>query len=166
MKKITGVVAATLLIAALSACGNKSVSTDTVSSDTIPAQTADTPVTAAPDTIEAERIPESMETADIAMLNELYSKYVLGLNECNYKKYFTPAVIARLKKIYKDEYGEDGCAIWELRTGAQDGDGASKVTGIEADHDGWYEVSYLDMGTPGKTRIKVEGGKVADYKQM
>ena len=29
---------------------------------------------------------------------------------------------------------------------------------------GWYRVSYRDMGTPGVTEVKVEGGKITDYR--
>lgn len=46
----------------------------------------------------------------------------------------------------------------ELRSGAQDGPSkVSKVTDITAEGDGWYNVSFLDMGNKGSKSLKIEG---------
>ena len=29
---------------------------------------------------------------------------------------------------------------------------------------GWYRVSYTDMGTPGTTDVQLKGGKIVDYR--
>lgn len=55
--------------------------------------------------------------------------------------------------------------FWELRSGAQDGpSNVSKVTDITAEGDGWYNVSFLDMGNKGSKSLKIEGDKIVDYK--
>lgn len=52
------------------------------------------------------------------------------------------------------DYEGEGYAVWELRTGAQDGDGDSKVNKIVALGDGWYRVEFTDMGLKGTKKIK------------
>lgn len=65
-------------------------------------------------------------------------------------------------------YEDGGYAVWELRSGAQDGDGGSQVNDVVALGDGWYEVDFLDMGMHCKKKIKAikQGGKILfdDYK--
>lgn len=51
---------------------------------------------------------------------------------------------------------EEPCyAMWCFRTGMQDGPSdVRKVTDVTAENDGWFKVSYLDMGNEGVTRIR------------
>ena len=79
-----------------------------------------------------------------------------------------------LKNTFQDyefDCDEGSCyAFYALRTEMQDSnpdtDGASKICDIELDRDGWYIVSYSDMGWTGKTRIKIIDGKVDDYQRI
>ena len=69
-----------------------------------------------------------------------------------------------LSSIWEADY-PDTYSYWAFRTGFQDGPGnVSQVEGIEPLGDGWYRVSYLDMGTPGVTEVKLDGGKITDYR--
>ena len=60
--------------------------------------------------------------------------------------------------------------FYALRTEMQDSnpdtDGSSKICDIELGRDGWYIVSYSDMGWTGKTRIKITNGKIDDYQRI
>lgn len=92
------------------------------------------------------------------IIHELYTDYVFG------KKDFALIVkdvcTSRLSEILKESYPyncEDGeCyAVWLFRTNAQDGMAdASKIKSIESKGNGWFDVSYLDMGHDGLTSIK------------
>ena len=114
---------------------------------------------------EVER-QKAIQEADMALIRTFYKKCVLHMDD-GYEQYgashMTPAMNRKL--IALNEYdGADYPAYWELRTGCQDGDGPSKITSIVPLGDGWYKVSYLDMGNKGSTKIKMEDGKLADFK--
>lgn len=75
----------------------------------------------------------------------------------------TPSVVKRLKIDY--DYDGDGMAIWELRSGEQDGpDEISRLTAIKPLGDGWYQIYFLDMGNKGSRKVRITGGKLADFK--
>ena len=38
------------------------------------------------------------------------------------------------------------------------------LDGIESLGQGWYRVSYTDMGTPGTTDVQLKGGKIVGYR--
>lgn len=67
----------------------------------------------------------------------------------------TPKLLKYLEKQYDYDCLEAPCyAIWCFRTDMQDGPSdVSKVTDVIHENDGWFEVSYLDMGNEGVTRI-------------
>ena len=72
------------------------------------------------------------------------------------------------KSLWTEDY--DGCyEFWRFRTIAQDYNQEvgeiSKIKDIQPLNDGWYAVSYLDMGFDGKTEVKVSDGKITDFKQ-
>lgn len=46
-----------------------------------------------------------------------------------------------------------------------DSEDVSQICNIESIGDGWYVVSYLDMGWSGMTRVKVVDGKIDDYER-
>lgn len=68
----------------------------------------------------------------------------------------TPKLLRYLKEQYDYDCMEGPCyAMWCFRTGMQDGPSdVSKVTEVIAENDGWFKVSYLDMGNEGVTRIR------------
>lgn len=68
----------------------------------------------------------------------------------------TPKLLKYLEKEYDYDCMEGPCyAMWCFRTGMQDGPSdVSKVTEVIAENDGWFKVSYLDMGNEGVTRIR------------
>ena len=69
-----------------------------------------------------------------------------------------------LNSLWEADY-PDTYSFWNFRTGFQDGPSPdSSIQGIEPLGDGWYQVSYLDMGTPGVTEVKLENGKITDYR--
>ena len=69
-----------------------------------------------------------------------------------------------LESLWEADY-MDTYSFWYFRTGSQDGPSSeSRIESIEPLGDGWYQVSYLDMGTPGVTDVKLEDGKITDYR--
>lgn len=102
---------------------------------------------------------------EIKLITEWYD-YVFG------KKEISDDVIDKFlsskikKRIWTEDY--DGCyEIWQFRTIAQDYDpnvgDISKIEHISVNSDGWYEVKYLDMGSKGKTTIKIEDNIIVDF---
>ena len=93
----------------------------------------------------------------VARIKEFYNNYVFGTNEATDKvinKYCTKKLAKKLADDY--EYEGGGYAIWDFRSGAQDGDSAvQEVNNVEALGDGKYKVSYNDMGTKGSCIITV-----------
>lgn len=160
--------------AVLASCGNKQASgtgtapaADTVVRETSATDTA--PLQAAPaaeDTMPsaaAEPVKEDTSASDIALIKSLYSKCVFGGPNAGYlKKVCTAKVLSRLAAA--NEYDDGGYAAWEFRSGAQDGDGPSKVNSVTPEGDGWYKVSMLDMGIKCTKRLRVTDGKISDYR--
>lgn len=68
----------------------------------------------------------------------------------------TPKLLKYLEKEYDYDCMEEPCyAMWCFRTSMQDGPSdVSKVTEVIAENDGWFKVSYLDMGNKGVSRIR------------
>ena len=86
----------------------------------------------------------------------LEANYVFGA------KNYVPAVkkhcTAKLQKQLKDnyEYDGEGYAIWNFRTGMQDGPSdISKVTSVTALGNGLYKVNFIDMGIKGNRTLKI-----------
>lgn len=123
--------------------------------------------------VDSAAIKDSIEKADsaavVAYLEKLYN---LVLNQKGDEKELTSNFSSEMKKrlIAANDYDDGSMALWELRTGAQDGPSdVSKVKSITKDKD-WYVVKYTDMGWKGSTKLKVtvDNGKivVTDYKRM
>jgi hypothetical protein len=69
-----------------------------------------------------------------------------------------------LESLWEQEY-IDYYSFWLFRTGFQDGPSdLSQVDSIEPLGDGWYQVTYTDMGITGVTCVKMEDGKITEYK--
>lgn len=69
-----------------------------------------------------------------------------------------------LSALWEADY-EDTYSYWKLRSGYQDGlSDESSLENVEAAGNGWYHVTYTDMGFHAVTDVKMVKGKIADYK--
>ena len=69
-----------------------------------------------------------------------------------------------LSALWEADY-EDTYSYWKLRSGYQGGlSDESSLESVEAAGDGWYHVTYTDMGFHAVTDVKMVKGKIADYK--
>lgn len=129
--------------------------------------------------VESNSAPKTtfVENAEIIdLIKSVYDQLVFaadynGNEICNPEKYFTDNALKRLREDYEFDCIEGPCyAYYALRTDNQDSnpnsDGVSEIQMIDLCEDGWYIVSYLDMGWHGKTRIKVINGKIDDYMRI
>lgn len=116
----------------------------------------------------------SDNTEDIDLITAVYNKFVFAIdsdsNE-NPETYFTENALKKLQKDYEFDCDEMPCyAYYALRTTAQDSnpesDGSSQILSIEPQENGWYIVSYSDMGWDGKTRLNIKEGKIDDYERI
>ena len=110
-----------------------------------------------------EEVIESVSDKDQnqvkAFLQELYDKYVFGNEEfCDFEEiveHFSPKILTKLRNEF--EYDGGGYAVWLFRTGAQDGpEDKSEVISISTEGDGWYTVSFSDMGIKGSCRFQAK----------
>lgn len=113
-------------------------------------------------------------TENISLINTVYEKFVFAIDSQSDEKpekYFSDNALKKLQEDYEFDCEDGSCyAFYELRTEMQDSnpdtDGSSKICDIELGRDGWYIVSYSDMGWTGKTRIKITNGKIDDYQRI
>lgn len=113
---------------------------------------------------------------DVDLINTVYERFVFAIDaedngNCDPEKYFTPNALKKLQDDYEFDCPEKFCyAYYALRTDAQDSkagsDETSRIHCIEPAGDGWYVVSYQDMGWAGKTRVKIVSGKIDDYERI
>lgn len=105
------------------------------------------------------------------MIRMAYDKFVFAVDpnseDCP-EDYFTIHALEKLKDDYEYDCEDGSCyAFYVLRTEEQDSKPGSKdesrICGIEPIENGWYVISYLDMGWRGITRVKVVEGKIDDY---
>ena len=106
---------------------------------------------------------QSQEQKDIALVSDFY-EHVLG-NKPMTDKYLQKTLSKDvLAAIWETEY-EDTYSFWVFRTGLQDGPSSeSSVASIEPMGDGWYRVTYSDLGNPGVTEVRVANGRICAYK--
>lgn len=118
---------------------------------------------------------EQIVTNDVEsnVIISVYNKFVFA-NETNGndnpKDYFTDNALKKLHNDYEFDCEDNSCyAYYALRTNEQDSkpdsEDVSQVCSIKPIGDGWYEVSYMDMGWFGKTHVKIVDGKVDDYQR-
>ena len=151
-----------LLSAGCASCGTSvpsDASSEAVSHDTV----ADTSI-----------ISADAENSDL--IKSVYDKFVFATDtegdEINHpEKYFTAHALKKLQDAYDFDCDDGPCyAFYALRTEANDSkpgtDGASVIYSITPFGDGWYIVSYSDMGWHVKTRIRAENGKIDDYERL
>lgn len=100
--------------------------------------------------------PKVDNTKTIQFIKDFYASYVFGT------KNYVPAVkkhcTAKLQKQLKDnyEYDGEGYAIWNFRTGMQDGPSdISKVTSVTALEMVYTMVNFIDMGIKGNRTLKI-----------
>lgn len=95
-----------------------------------------------------------------ALLQNLYANYVFGHKSFAKvsKTMCSPQLLTYLKDNYDYDCDDGACyALWLFRTNSQDGpSNVSKVKDITYTEDGWFEVSYLDMGVKGCTSLQLE----------
>ena len=104
--------------------------------------------------------------SSVALIKNFY-QYVFGKKDITdqiLKKFLTESL---MQSLWTEDY--EGCyEYWKFRTIAQDYDekvgNVSKIEQIDPLDDDWYSVSYLDMGYKGQTKVKVNNGKIVDYK--
>ena len=81
-------------------------------------------------------------------IKEFYRKYVFGtipLDDESVTEYCTEKLIKKLRDDY--EYDDGGYAVWDFRSGDQDGDfDAQALTDVESLGEGKFKASYFDMG--------------------
>lgn len=117
----------------------------------------------------SDTVPKS--TADNKVINDIYDKFVFSIDadgDDNPEDYFTTNALKKLQQDYDFDCENGPCyAYYGLRTGEQDSnpdsENVSQICNIESIGDGWYVVSYLDMGWSGMTRVKMVDGKIDDY---
>lgn len=95
---------------------------------------------------EAAKAQQAFDEEVIKELKDFYNTilYSYGDPTPTIEKKCTKNMKRKLAAAYG--YEDGGYAMWELRSGAQDGDGGSQVNDVTALGDGWYEVDFLDMG--------------------
>ena len=101
--------------------------------------------------------------SDEEIITEFY-RAVLGekeMTEQMLKESLSPKV---LETLWEADY-DDTYSWWVFRTGQQDGPSdKSALESIKPLGDGWYRVTYTDMGTRGITDVRMDGGKISDYR--
>lgn len=125
----------------------------------------ETTLPAAPQTVSQGEKPEviipgmNTDAESVAtFLKAFYARYVFDAESMEKiaNDVCTPKLLKYLEKEYDYDCMEEPCyAMWCFRTGMQDGpSNVRKVTDVTAENDGWFKVSYLDMGNEGVTRIR------------
>ena len=136
MKKLLFIAAAAIAVS----CGNKQQALQSESDSTIVATNA-----------------VEKEAKAIEKIQEFYKNYVFGHKEATdevINSYCTKRLAKKL--AYDYEYEGGGYAVWDFRSGAQDGDSdVQQVNSVEALGEGKYKVSYNDMGNKGSCVISV-----------
>ena len=106
---------------------------------------------------------QSPEKKDLALVGDFY-EHVLGIKPMTdgYLKQTLAEDV--LSSLWEADYAET-YSFWRFRTGFQDGPSSeSSVESIEPLGDGWYRVTYSDMGHPGVTEVLVENGLISAYR--
>ena len=92
-------------------------------------------------------------------LEDFYNDYVFGNKDFSNiaQTTCTPRLLQQLKDAYEYECESGDCyAMWLFRSGNQDGvSDVSKVTNVTNEGDGWFKISYIDMGIEGATYIRL-----------
>ena len=132
-------------------CGNK---------QSAPQAESDSTVVATDSVAQVDSQAEKQSEIDAVVtekIKEFYKLYVFGNEEATdevINQYCTKKLAKKLADDY--EYEGGGYAIWDFRSGNQDGDSdVQTAEKIEPIGDGKYKVYYNDMGTKGTCIISV-----------
>ena len=105
----------------------------------------------------AETISEDIDAKAIEKIQTFYGNYIFGRQEATdsvIAQYCTKTLAQKLRDDYDNEFSEGGgYAIWEFRSGAQDGEDIQEVEKIENIGENRYLVHYNDMGNKGTLTI-------------
>ena len=105
----------------------------------------------------AETIREDIDAKAIEKIQTFYGNYIFGRQEATdsvIAQYCTKTLAQKLRDDYDNEFSEGGgYAIWEFRSGAQDGEDIQEVEKIENLGENRYLVHYNDMGNKGTLTI-------------
>lgn len=108
-------------------------------------------------TSSTETIREDIDAKAIEKIQTFYENYIFGRQEATdsvFAHYCTKTLIQKLRDDYDNEFSEGGgYAVWEFRSGAQDGKNIHKVEKIESLGENRYLVHYNDMGNKGSLTI-------------
>lgn len=101
---------------------------------------------------------KSFQAKAAGFISDFYEEFVLGEDEVTphvAESYFTPSLEQKLSSLY-DYDNSEGYAIWEFRTGAQDGPSrVSKVVSVQPLSRTEYRVDFIDMGISGQKIITI-----------
>ena len=103
------------------------------------------------------------DSACIAFITDFYnnSKYE---NDEFLKANCTPGMLKKLQKDYHDEYDDpdDALAVWEFRSGVQDGTDQHGIISVKPLGDSWFRYDFYDMGVKAanKIRLVTKGGRI------
>ena len=105
---------------------------------------------------------QTQEQKDVALVRDFY-EHVLDIKPMT-DKYLQKTLSEEiLEDIWETEY-DDTYSFWVFRTGAQDGPSReSAVESIEPLGEGWYRVTYSDLGNPGVTDVQLANGRICAY---
>ena len=147
MKKILIIAAAVAVVS----CGNKQQSQRHQDNNYIET-TADAVATEEPADNQV-----NTNTKAVEKIQEFYKKYVFGREEMTREVAYKYCTKSLAKKLADDfEYDGDGYAVWDFRSGYQDGDSdVQEVESVEELADNMYKVTYNDMGHKGACIITV-----------
>ena len=101
----------------------------------------------------------TQHTDDMEFIRDMYEN-VLYEDYGFLEKHCSESLLDKLSAAY--DYDGEGYAVWEFRSGAQDGpSNEHAVISIEDEGDGWYRYTAVDMGITFRKRIKIshKGGK-------
>lgn len=104
------------------------------------------------------RQPECSDAEAVRLIGSFYADYVFGREDSvpGVETYCTEKLKKRLKDDYAHAYDGAGYAVWNFRTGCQDGPGdVSEVTSVTTLGNGLYAVEFIDMGIKGKRTVRV-----------
>lgn len=152
MKKLMMIAATAIVVS----CGNKQQAQLMENDSTI----------VVTDTIEqvseqAEKV-NAFDHRAIEKIQDFYQKYVFGnegLRDEVVNKYCTKKLAEKLADHY--DYDDGGYAVWDFRSGNQDGDeDTQEVISVEPLGNNTYNVKYNDMGAIGNCVISVIGDEI------
>jgi len=101
--------------------------------------------------------------SDTEIITDFY-KAVLGETEMTDALLEASLSKEVLEGLWEADF-DNSYSWWDFRTAFQDGPSEeSALESIDPLGDGWYRVSYSDMGHTGITDVKVADGKICDYR--